>query len=99
MDKPESEAEFVERMWDGLSDIRRKDDYWKRLFALARRGAASEFLFGLLDDIDTADDMAKSNETVYREMVRNIHRRRFEVASTDGYTVTFLPPPPKGETE
>lgn len=49
----------------------------------------AHFLFGLLDDIDTAADIAKGDHRLYREMVERIHRRRFEVASTDGYAVTF----------
>ena len=51
--------------------------------------AIARFLFSLLDDIDTADDLAKGNEQLYRNLVRRHHARRFEVASTDGYTVTF----------
>lgn len=53
------------------------------------RLAASDFLFGLLDDIDTAGDMAKGDDNAYRRMVERIQRRRFEVASTDGYSVSF----------
>jgi hypothetical protein len=51
--------------------------------------AAADFLFSLLDDIDTASDMAKGNDKAYRSMVERIQRRRFEVASTDGYVVKF----------
>jgi hypothetical protein len=50
---------------------------------------AARFLFDLLDDIDTASDMAKGDHDVYRRIVERLHRRRFEVADTDGYTVTF----------
>lgn len=53
------------------------------------RVAAADFLFGLLDDIDTAEDIAKSDDAAFRIMVHRLHRRRFEVATTDGYTVTF----------
>lgn len=49
----------------------------------------STFLFGLLDDIDTMDDIVKGDDVRYRDNVRNIHKRRFEIAETDGYTVTF----------
>ncbi len=49
----------------------------------------SYFLFQLLDDIDTTEDIAKSNDKAFREVVHKLHRRRFEVADTDGYTVTF----------
>ena len=49
----------------------------------------AEFLFALLDDIDTASDVAKSDDARYRQMVEKIQRQRFEVASTDGHAVTF----------
>lgn len=60
---------------------------------------AAEFLFGLLDDIDTASDRAKGNDKAYREIVERLHRRRFEAAETDGYTVTFKPRRASAETE
>jgi hypothetical protein len=46
-------------------------------------------LFDLLDEIDTADDLAKSDEKLYRNLVRRHHQGRFQYASTDGYTVDF----------
>jgi hypothetical protein len=49
----------------------------------------ARFLFDLLDDIDTASDIAKSDDKLYREYVEKLHRRRFEVADTDGYEVIF----------
>lgn len=51
---------------------------------------AARVLWDLLDDIDTAGDIAKSDDKTYREMVERLQRRRFEVGSTDGQTVTFL---------
>lgn len=56
--------------------------------ALARD--AAQFLWGLLDDIDTASDRAKSDDRAYRQIVERLQRRRFEVGKTDGYAVTFL---------
>lgn len=53
------------------------------------RIAAADFLFALLDDIDTVSDAVKSDDGAYRKMVERIQRRRFEVATTDGYSVTF----------
>lgn len=47
------------------------------------------FLYAVLDDIDTVDDIAKADEAYYRESVRKLHKKRFEVAETDGHTVTF----------
>lgn len=53
------------------------------------RIAAADFLFALLDDIDTASDLAKADDKAYRSLVERIQYRRFEVAATDGYTVRF----------
>ncbi len=49
-------------------------------------------LFALLDDCDTADDIAKSDDAVFRSLVRQAHRKRFLYATTDGYAVTFNTP-------
>jgi hypothetical protein len=43
----------------------------------------AEFLWDLLDDIDTASDIARSDDRGYRAMVEKIQRRRHEVASPD----------------
>lgn len=57
------------------------------------RIAAADFLFQLLDDIDTLGDIAKNNFEGYRWAVERVQRRRFEVADTDGYAVTFKAAP------
>jgi hypothetical protein len=45
-----------------------------------------EFLWGLLDDLDTAGDIAKNNHHFYRSMAEEIHKRRHETGiTTDGY--------------
>lgn len=49
----------------------------------------ADFLFKLLDDIDTLDDACRGDDKAFRARVREVQRRRFEVAQTDGYTVTF----------
>lgn len=46
-------------------------------------------LFDILDDIDTADDIAKHDCEGYRNLVRKLHHKRFAYATTDGYTVDF----------
>lgn len=49
-----------------------------------------EFLFGLLDDIDTVGDVVKGSDAAYRKSVERIQRRRFETGiATDGYTLTI----------
>lgn len=50
---------------------------------------SAQFLWKLLDDIDTASDIAKGDNEAYRSMVEKIQRRRFEVGTTDGQTVTI----------
>lgn len=50
---------------------------------------AAQFLWGLLDDIDTAGDRAKGDDKAYRQIVERLQRRRFEVGSTDGFVVQF----------
>lgn len=56
---------------------------------MADTEAAAQFLWKLLDDIDTLDDAARDDDVSFRKNCREIQRRRFEVGATDGYTVTF----------
>lgn len=56
------------------------------------KAKAAEFLFGLLDDIDSVTDQAKGNDVAYRRWVEALQKRRFEVATTDGYEVIFTCP-------
>ena len=48
-----------------------------------------KFLWGLLDDIDAAGDMAKSNDKAYRNIVEGIHLKRQLVAESDGYDISI----------
>ena len=49
-----------------------------------------EFLWKLLDDIDTAADMAKSDDIAYRRLVDKIQQRRHEVGhSPDGHKLVW----------
>jgi hypothetical protein len=59
----------------------------------------AQFLWSLLDGIDTLDDACGGNDAAFREQVRKVQQRRFEVGSTDGYKVWWTPgentgPPP-----
>ena len=49
----------------------------------------AEDLWQLLDDIDTASDVAKANDVQYRSLVRQIHMKRFEYADSDGQTISW----------
>ena len=40
-------------------------------------------LWMLLDDIDTADDIAKADDAVYRSLCRQAHQKRWTVLTTD----------------
>ena len=52
----------------------------------------AQYLYSLLDDIDTASDVAKSNDVYYRRMVEEIQaKKKHVVAYCDGYTVTLRP--------
>jgi hypothetical protein len=47
-----------------------------------------EKLWNIIDDIDTADDIAKGNDEAYREIVRRLQAKRWETGiTTDGYTL------------
>jgi hypothetical protein len=47
----------------------------------------AEYLFDLLDNIDTVGDMVKADDKAYREAVEAIHKMRFRVATTDGHEI------------
>jgi len=53
----------------------------------------ARYLYQLLDDIDTATDMAQSNDAAYRKIVEGIQDKRWKVVeSCDGYNpVVFKP--------
>lgn len=50
---------------------------------------AAKFLWDRLDDIDTLDDACRENDKAFRENVRQVQRRRFEVGTTDGFSITL----------
>jgi len=52
----------------------------------------THYLYRLLDDIDTVGDMAKDNDTVYREMVERIQAKKGRVIGfNDGFRIEFKP--------
>jgi hypothetical protein len=45
-----------------------------------------EYLWQIIDDIDTASDMAKSNNVVFRNIVEKLQKKRCNTGiTTDGY--------------
>jgi hypothetical protein len=60
------------------------------LMELRRAEKDREFLYQLLDDIDTVSDAAKGDDAGYRRAVQRIQARKSEVGeSPDGYTMNW----------
>ena len=55
----------------------------------ARYKFAFEHCYGLLDDIDTAGDVAKYDDKLYRQIVENTHIKRLKFSGSDGYAITI----------
>lgn len=54
--------------------------------------AIAQFLYGLLDDIDTVSDIAKSDDALYRKLVEKMQQKKSLVgAGNDGHMVVFKP--------
>lgn len=45
------------------------------------------YLYDLLDDIDTASDIAKSNDSLYRKMSEHIQQKKGYYLYSDGYNL------------
>ena len=50
-----------------------------------------DFLWSLLDDIDTASDIAKADNNLYRAMVEVMQKRRHERVTSDGCSLFVVP--------
>lgn len=51
---------------------------------------AVRYLFQLIDDIDTASDIAKHDDKLYRALVETIQAKRWSTGiTTDGYTLNL----------
>ena len=49
-----------------------------------------EFLWTIIDDIDTYGDMAKGNDKMFRKLVEDAQKRRWETGiESDGYSLDF----------
>ena len=49
----------------------------------AKERAKSLKLWMLLDDVDTADDIAKADDAIYRSLCRQAHKKRWDVLTGD----------------
>ena len=83
---------------DGSPELNAADAIRKAAAALRARAVpegkkyhdVAQRLYALLDDIDTAGDIAKSDDKLYRGIVeRTQAKKRDFVVSCDGYTVTL----------
>lgn len=54
------------------------------------------FLYDILDDIDTEDDVCKSNDKKYRERVQKHHLKRTVRIQSDGYNLFVNTEPQAG---
>ena len=57
-------------------------EYFAKLVAEKER-AKSLKLWMLLDDVDTADDIAKADDAIYRSLCRQAHKKRWDVLTGD----------------
>jgi len=58
---------------------------------IERLRADVEFLWSIIDDIDTASDMAKGNNVFYRARVEQLQSKRHQRVTTDGYGLFVVP--------
>jgi hypothetical protein len=79
--------EIIE-MWKNSGDLEiigmpyRKIERFAKLVADKEREKSLE-LWMLLDDVDTADDIAKADDAIYRSLCRQAHKKRWDVLSGD----------------
>jgi hypothetical protein len=50
-----------------------------------------EKLWDIIDDIDTASDMAKADDKWYRLRVESLQSKRFNYVTSDGYKLFIKP--------
>lgn len=70
----------------GLGKDREKFVYYLQEFATLVAAAEREKslrLWMLLDDVDTADDIAKADDAIYRSLCRQAHKKRWDVLTGD----------------
>lgn len=66
------------------ADIKDKDEEIERLKSYIEK------LWQIVDDIDTYGDMAKSNDAMFRSLVENKQKERWELPiTTDGYKLIY----------
>ena len=63
---------------DGLDEL----SHFAKLVAEKEREKSLK-LWMLLDDVDTADDIAKADDAIYRSLCRQAHKKRWNVLTED----------------
>ena len=83
------EEEVIRRRKEAAGVLARGNaSHWYICYSEMKKAATT--LWGLLDDIDTMDDAAKSDDKAYREQVRRIQAKRWDAGiTTDGQTLDF----------
>jgi hypothetical protein len=60
-------------------------EYAEKLIKLAKQQEREKSLqlWMLLDDVDTADDIAKADDVIYRSLCKQAHAKRWSVLTSD----------------
>ena len=79
--------EIIE-MWKNSGDLEILGMPYSMIETFAKLVAAKERekslkLWMLLDDVDTADDIAKADDAIYRSLCRQAHKKRWDVLTGD----------------
>jgi hypothetical protein len=56
----------------------------------AKQREKSLKLWMLLDDVDTADDIAKADDALYRSLCRQAHKKRWDVLTSDDNVLHYI---------
>ena len=76
----------IDSWWDSGNEMREVFQQCLERFAALVRADEREKslrLWMLLDDVDTADDIAKADDAVYRSLCRKAHAKRWGVLTGD----------------
>jgi hypothetical protein len=75
-----------------LQNAQDESDYFKAEMLRAR--GVAEALWQLLDNIDTLQDVCKSDDVAFRRLVQRHHEKRHEYLTSDGYRLYWPPDKP-----
>jgi len=83
MNKDEVDIMWQQAMQESIKDgeVYIRYNFAKLLAAKEREKSLK--LWMLLDDVDTADDIAKADDAIYRSLCRQAHKKRWDVLTGD----------------